>query len=178
MSGIIPVLHCFNDAYVIPAAVSFYSMLEHADASREYRLYVLHSDISEEHRKKLQETISPFKNATLEFIDMKGRFENLFSDIKFKAHYSKEMFYKFLAPSLFPQYDKMMITDVDVVWMDDIAPNFDSFDEKEDCYLAGCSFPVPEDSWVCQFSKEYEKDFSEEELKSILQRREGIGFLI
>lgn len=52
MSEIIPVLHCFNDAYVIPAAVSFYSMLEHADASREYRLYVLHSDISEEHRKK------------------------------------------------------------------------------------------------------------------------------
>lgn len=173
MSGIIPVLHCFNDAYVIPAAVSFYSMLEHADASREYRLYVLHSDISEEHRKKLQETISPFKNATLEFIDMKGRFEDLFSDIKFKAHYSKEMFYKFLAPSLFPQYDKMMITDVDVVWMDDIAPNFDSFDEKEDCYLAGCSFPVPEDSWVCQFSKEYEKDFSEEELKSIFTTAGG-----
>lgn len=41
MSEIIPVLHCFNDAYVIPAAVSFYSMLEHADASREYRLFYI-----------------------------------------------------------------------------------------------------------------------------------------
>lgn len=143
MSEIIPVLHCFNDAYVIPAAVSFYSMLEHADASREYRLYVLHSDISEEHRKKLQETISPFKNATLEFIDMKDRFEDLYNRLPEANNYSKEMFYRFLAPSLFPQYDKMMITDVDVVWMDDIAPDFDSFDEKEDYYLAGVSLPYP-----------------------------------
>lgn len=159
MSEIIPVLHCFNDAYVIPAAVSFYSMLEHADASREYRLYVLHSDISEEHRKKMQETISPFKNATLEFIDMKGRFEDLFSDIKFKAHYSKEMFYKFLAPSLFPQYDKMMITDVDVVWMDDIHLILILLTRRKIVILQGVLFPFPKILGSANFQKNTKKIF-------------------
>lgn len=50
----IPVLHFFNNKYVIPAAVSFYSMLENADKNYNYILYVGHSDITKENQEKLK----------------------------------------------------------------------------------------------------------------------------
>ena len=60
MNNIIPVMHCFDNNYVIPAGVAFYSMLENADKSYQYKLYVLHSDITQENQDLLFETIKKF----------------------------------------------------------------------------------------------------------------------
>ena len=35
---IIPVVHCFDNNYVLPAAVAFYSLLENADSNYFYRI--------------------------------------------------------------------------------------------------------------------------------------------
>lgn len=50
---VIPVIHFFDNNYVVPAAVSFYSMLTNANKDYEYALYVGHSDITDENQKKL-----------------------------------------------------------------------------------------------------------------------------
>lgn len=78
----IPVLHFFNNKYVIPAAVSFYSMLENADKNYNYILYVGHSDITKENQEKLKKTIENFSNAQLNFIDMDNKFDDLFKKTK------------------------------------------------------------------------------------------------
>ena len=78
----IPVLHFFNNKYVIPAAVSFYSMLENADKNYNYILYVGHSDITRENQEKLKKTIEYFSNAQLKFIDMNNKFDDLFRKTK------------------------------------------------------------------------------------------------
>ena len=78
----IPVLHFFNNKYVIPAAVSFYSMLENADKNYNYILYVGHSDITRENQEKLKKTIECFSNAQLKFIDMNNKFDDLFRKTK------------------------------------------------------------------------------------------------
>lgn len=118
---IIPIMHCFNDDYVIPASVSFLSMLENANPSYFYKLFVLHTDISESHQKTLHSIVSRFDNASLEFIDIDHRFYDEFDKLKTKGHYTKEMFYKILAPQIFPHYNYIIITDVDVVFCGDIA---------------------------------------------------------
>lgn len=117
-------MQCFNDNYVIPACVSFYSMLENANSSHFYKLYVLHTDIKEENQKILHSIVLKFKNASLNFINMNHKFQDLFHKLKIKGHYSKEMLYKILAPSIFPQYDTIIITDVDVVFSGDISQCF------------------------------------------------------
>ena len=38
----IPIMFCFDNNYVIPAAVAFYSMLENCNKNYFYRMYVLH----------------------------------------------------------------------------------------------------------------------------------------
>lgn len=124
---------------MIPAAVSFCSMLENADKRYRYALYVLHDDITEKNQSRLIDLVKKY-DATLEFINTKGRFKDLYKKYK-RSAFSKEMFYKLVAASTFPQYDKIIITDVDVVFLGDISEeyiNFDIYGGDKDYYVAGC----------------------------------------
>ena len=134
---IIPVVHCFDNNYVLPAAVAFYSLLENADSKYFYKIYVLHNDITLENQEKLIKNIEKFKNSELIFIDMKNRFLDTWEKLQAKEHYSKEMFYKLLTPSIFREYEKIVLSDVDVIYLDDISKEFLNFDINENFYFAG-----------------------------------------
>jgi len=164
---IVPVLTCFNDRYVIPAAVAFRSLIEHADPAHHYVIYVLHSDIGVERQQRLRETLFGFANVELTFIDMEGRMQDLFDDTRTKSHYSKEMFYKLMAPSIFPQHDKILVTDVDVIFSGDISRDYLAFDVAGGPYLAGSPSLVRRGSWVDQFSRNYEAAFTSEEISRL-----------
>lgn len=160
---IIPIMHCFDDNYVIPASVSFLSMLENANPRYFYKLYVLHTDISEKNQNTLNSIVSKFNNADLQFIDMNNKFDDEFDVVKTKAHYSKEILYKLLAPTIFPQYEQIIITDVDVVFCGDIAEIYDEgqFDE----YIAGITYHNVLENFM---RNTYESQFSSEEIKKLL----------
>lgn len=132
----IPVMHCFDNNYVTPAAVSFLSMLEHANPEYRYILYVLHTDITAENQEKLHGIVARFPNASLKFIDMDNKFDDLFRDMAVKGHYSKEVLYKLLVPRIFPQHDHIIISDVDVVYQGDIAPSWEIATGAHDSYIA------------------------------------------
>ena len=160
---IIPIMHCFDDNYVIPASVSFLSMLENANPRYFYKLYVLHTDISEKNQNTLNSIVSKFNNADLQFIDMNNKFNDEFDVMKTKAHYSKEILYKLLAPTIFPQYEQIIITDVDVVFCGDIAEIYDEgqFDE----YIAGIAYHNVLENFM---RNTYEAQFSSEEIRKLL----------
>lgn len=170
----IPVVHFFNNKYVIPAAVSFYSMLENASKEHSYVLYVGHSDISKENQEKLRILVQKFNNAKIVFLDMKNRFEDLFDKTKWGGNFSREIYYKFLVASLLPEYDKAIVTDVDVVFSGDILKDFVEFDVKDDrYYFAGVKGGLErKGSFLESFAKRYDNDFSEEE-KSLLTHAGG-----
>lgn len=171
MSRIVPVLHGFDDRYVAPAAVAFHSMLERADPRDAYHLHVLHSDVTPEHQEALRATVAPFGDrARLEFHDMGGRFAELFERTGIKGHYSKEMFYKLSAASLFPQYPVAIVADVDVVYLDDVAPALDAF-AGSDALLAGVrGVDLPDSHWDA-----YRGRFTEPEIGDLVV---GAGFLV
>ncbi len=134
----IPIMFCFDKNYVIPASVAFYSLLEHANKKYFYKFYVLHSDISNEQQEKLRETLKEFKEYyDLEFIDMKNKMADVWENVESKIHFSKEAMYKLIVASLFPQYDKIIVSDVDVVFLGDISPSYFAFDIEDDVYIAG-----------------------------------------
>lgn len=175
MKKTIPVMHCFDNNYVIPAVVAFYSMLENASKDYDYKLYVLHTDISEDNQNVLQQTVSCFDNASLEFINMGNRFDDLWKNLVTKGHYSKEMFYKFVPPSIFPQYDKIIISDVDVVYLGDISKEFEKFDEEDGYYVAGVNCGMKKGSFLEEGAKKYQQVFSKDELTRF---KIGAGYLI
>ena len=171
----IPILTCFDDRFVIPAGVAFHSLAEHADPAHRYLIYVLHSDIGAHQQQRLRDALSSFDNIELSFMDMKGRLQDLFDETRIKSHYSKEMFYKLLAPSIFPQHEKMLITDVDVIFPGDVSRDYLAFDVASEFYLAGSPSLVRRDSWVDQFRRNYEKAFTPEEIGRL---RIGAGYYV
>lgn len=176
MKKLIPIAHCFNNNYSIPAGVAFHSMLMNANSEFQYKIYVLHSDITIDNQIKLAETVGKFENASIEFIDMKHKFEDLFKKTKEKAHYSKEMYYKFLMPSIFFQYEKIMLADVDVVYLGDISRDFLNFNCTDDYYLAGAKSPILKNSWQENYYQTiYEKDFTVDEIQKL---RVGAGYFV
>ncbi len=174
---VIPVMHCFDENYCLAAAVSFYSMLEHASPEYFYKLYVLHSNnISAHSQAKLQRVVHSFPNASLEFINKGGFYDQLWEEVGNKSHFSKDMFYKLCVAQAFPNYEKMLITDVDVVWRGDIAYEFNLFDTNEDYYIGGYNAPFLHNNCpLTNFMRYYDSKWSKEEQQRLLV---GGGFLV
>lgn len=133
----IPVFFTFNKHFVLPAAVAFYSLLEYANKNYYYELYVLHSDLSIKDQNKLIRAIFSFRNfASLHFINVDAFHKNSnWENLKSKQHYSKEIFNKLLAEIVFPQYDRIICSDVDVVFRGDISQSY--FIPSKASYIAG-----------------------------------------
>jgi lipopolysaccharide biosynthesis glycosyltransferase len=125
----------------------------------------LHTDVSLENQRKLHEVVVKFKeHASLEFFDMQNRFEDVWDKTKIKGHYSKEGYYKFLAPSLFPQYESIVISDVDLVFLGDVSVSYFSLDAADDIYVAGVAPPGK----ILHIFDVYKNDFSQEEISKMV----------
>lgn len=159
---IIPIMHCFDNNYVIPAAASFYSMLKYADPQYQYRLYVLHTDITIQNQEMLNNIVAQFHNASLTFVNMENRFEDIWEQLNFSGHFSKEVLYKLLVASIFPQYDKIIITDVDVVFCGDIAPSYIEMNENLPVCFAGVRQICPKGTWLDSYYDNYKVHFNKD----------------
>ncbi|WQW38241.1 glycosyltransferase family 8 protein [Helicobacter pylori] len=152
MQEIIPVVVAFDNNYCIPAGVSLYSMLANAKRERErervklfYQIHCLVEDLSAENVAKLEETIAPFSAfSSIEFLDITDKeleprhnYRKLdpliASEIKklylklnafSQKRFSKMIMCRFFFASLFPQYDKMIMLDVDTLFVNDISESF------------------------------------------------------
>ena len=165
---IIPVVHMFNNEFVVASSVSFLSMLSNADKNYFYKLFVLHSDINDINQKKLTNLVNRFENASLEFINIDKydkNFNEFFLKTKNQSHFSKEIYLKYIVADILKEYDKAIITDVDVVFQGDISKSFIDFDTNEDFYVGACKTIYKNDD---NAKSPYLKLFTEDEIKKLV----------
>ncbi len=150
MQEIIPIVVAFDNHYCIPAGVSLFSMLANAKRERErvklfYQIHCLVEDLSAENIARLEETIAPFSAfSSIEFLDISNegleprhnhyKLDALIANeikklyLKLNAfsqkRFSKMIMCRFFFASLFPQYDKIIMFDVDTLFVDDISESF------------------------------------------------------
>ncbi|GAA8852798.1 glycosyltransferase family 8 protein [Helicobacter pylori] len=148
MQEIIPIVVAFDNNYCIPAGVRLFSMLANAKRERVklfYKIHCLVEDLSAENIAKLEETIAPFSAfSSIEFLDISNeeleprhnyyKLDVLIaSEIKklylklnafSQKRFSKMILCRFFFASLFPQYDKMIMFDVDTLFVNDISESF------------------------------------------------------
>ncbi len=165
----IPVFFTFDRNFLLPALVAMHSMLKHANPSYQYHLYVFHTKLTPKDQKKLSRSIEEFKNQSLYFIDV-SEYNDKIKSFGSKAHYSKEIFYKLIAADVLPDYDRIICSDVDVVFTGDISPVYFMF-PNEKFYYAGVG-PI-ENSRMPY----YQPDFNEDEL-SVLEHEIAAGFML
>ena len=143
---IIPIFHCFDHNYVIPAAVCFQTLLEHAKRpDTRYDIYVVGSDLTDEDKSLLTRIVQKFPQGTLTFLDPAPA-RDFINELKASGHwcaeYTADLFYKLSVPELLPNEDIVVLADVDVVYEDDIARSFDELKVTDDIYVAGGRDPA------------------------------------
>jgi len=110
----IPVVFAFNADYALPASVAIQSLLASKRPETTYEIIVLHAGLPSCLRKKL-ETVVPIRWIEVDT----ARF----------AHFPKgwggtETWLRLILADLLPEYDKMIWSDVDVLFCDDLSDVF------------------------------------------------------
>ena len=165
---VIPIFFTFDENYVVPAIVTFFSLLHHAEKSYCYELYVLHPGISAKAQRELQRVVGKFPHASLHFYDTSN--DAIAQECPSKSHFSKEIYFKLCAPELFPQHKRVLCSDVDVVFLGDVSKAFTAFAD-EDFYYAGVDTILPTSRAALY------RSFSEQE-QDLLSKEIAAGFLL
>ena len=142
----IPIFFTFDNNYVIPAAVAFYSLLNKAKKDIFYKMYILHHDITSENQTLLKNIIGKFESTELNFIDTENFMVDEFKENNFSAStqsnkkaFTSDAILRCFAAKFFPQFDKIIYSDVDVVFNDDISELYDI--DLTDKYIAAVKNP-------------------------------------
>lgn len=179
---VVPIIHCFDHNYVLPAGVAFQSLLEKAKTPDViYALHVIGSDISEEDKCLLNGIVARFANATIDYCVPP---ELELPEYRARGNFTKDMFYKLLIPDLFPQYDRVLVSDVDVVYAGDVAPLYDELAADEEVYVCGTedvgfsvwrARGILKDSGAPSCFKRYDRNMSQEERSRLFM---GVGLFV
>ena len=119
MNREIPIFFSTDDNYIAYLDVAIASLIENASKEHTYRIIVLNTGIDPENVRKIRRNErAGFK---IDFIDISEEVENIKSRLKDVYHFSVVTYYRLFIASLFPQYDKVVYLDCDLVVLGDIS---------------------------------------------------------
>lgn len=130
---IVPVILATDANYLPQTLVTIVSALENRNSEAVYKFYILTPNKLEGKETYLfKELNAKYTNHSIEFIVM----GNAFADAKLNiAHITSPTFYRLNAPSLFPQYDKIIYLDSDVIVEGDLTTYYSL--DLDGYYVAG-----------------------------------------
>ena len=143
----IPIVFCFDDKLELPAGVCLTSLLVHANPETFYDIFILHSDKCTFSDSRLHELPSKYNNCSMTFRCVGNEFESAF-EIR---GITVSAYYRLLIPEIIPEYDKIIYSDVDVIFRKDLAQIYESTD-MTGFYMAGVVDPMP-DAYVFSYIK-------------------------
>ena len=119
MSNKIPVVFTFDKRIVLGAAIAVQSLIDHANNDTQYDIYIYHPDIKCQTIKAFNEIVAETNHSiTFEYID-KSRFKN--APINKGGSWTEIVYYRILIADLLPQYDKVIYSDVDILFQKDMS---------------------------------------------------------
>lgn len=126
MNREIPIFFTIDDNYAPFLAVALNSAIKNASPKRQYKAIVLHQGLNETNIAKLNSLGTD--NFKIELTPMKANFEALDDRMSNRLrcdYFTLTIYFRLFIPAMFPQYDKGIYIDSDVVLTDDIAKLYD-----------------------------------------------------
>lgn len=120
----VPVFFAADDNYVKYMMVTMQSLIDNTSSSRYYKLYVLHTDITEENQglvKTMEKT-----NCRIRFVNVTEELKKIQKKIAVRDYYTATTYYRIFIPEMFREYDKVVYIDSDTIVREDIANLYDS----------------------------------------------------
>lgn len=130
----IPVFYACDDNFVKYTVVSLCSMIENASKAHDYRVYILHTNISPE----MQQKVLALENEqfTISFENVTDYLETVSERLPIRDYYSKTTYYRLFIAEMFPQYQKAIYIDSDTVVQGDISRMY--LTDIGSCYVGAC----------------------------------------
>lgn len=128
----IPIVFSTDHNYVMPAGVTIASLLMNSDGLG-YDIYLLISaDVTEEDKNLLVKQVDALsENSKITFIEMGERYRDGYE----VRGISKACYYRLMIPWLIPNIDKIIYSDVDIIFKTSLSEIFNI--DIEDYYVAG-----------------------------------------
>lgn len=140
--NIVPIVFAFDNNLVLPACVCISSLMMNAKEDTFYDIFILHSAHIELKKEELDKLPDYYKNCRIQYRKVDSTFDNSF-EIR---GITTPAYYRLLIPELIPEYDKILYSDVDVIFRSDLSNVYTSVD-LTNYYVAGVnslSHLVPE----------------------------------
>lgn len=129
--NIIPIAFAFDNNLAFPACICLSSLLMHAKSDTYYDIFILHSEKEALRTENLNKLPSFYSNCRITYRTVDGTFDQAF-EIR---GITTAAYYRLLIPELIPEYDKIIYSDVDVIFRDDLSEIYQT--DIEDYYIAG-----------------------------------------
>ena len=138
MNREIPIFFTIDGSYAPFLAVALNSAIKNSDPQRNYKAIVLYQDLGADNISRLQSLQT--ENFKIELMPIRANMEALDDRMSNRLrcdYFTLTIYFRLFIPSMFPQYDKGIYIDSDVVLTDDIAKLFD-IDIGEN-YIGACN---------------------------------------
>ena len=110
-----------DDKFVPYLSVMLASVLAHAKDGNRYDLYILGTGIRPEYQKMLQQQVKEDRRFSLEFVDVTAQLAGRQFYTESRKDLNQSTYYRLLIPYLYPEMDRAVYLDGDMVALTDIA---------------------------------------------------------
>ncbi len=119
MKQIIPIFFATDENYAPYLSVTLESMLANASKDCFYKIHVLTTKLSDATKARIEKSLT--RNSSIEYVSLTKELDKVSSKLHLRDYYSKETYYRFFIANLYPQYDKVLYLDCDIIVLGDIA---------------------------------------------------------
>lgn len=128
--NIIPIAFAFDNNLTFPASVCISSLLMNAREDTFYDIFILHSQNERLNTKLLDKIPTSYPNCRIQYRSVGNVFDNAF-EIR---GITTPTYYRLLIPDLIPEYEKIIYSDVDIIFRMDLQELYRT--DINDYYIA------------------------------------------
>ncbi len=123
----IPIFFSADDNYVPCLSVAIKSLVDNSSKENDYKIMILNAGMDNKSKKELKEFEG--ENIKIDFKDISTATKKIAKalSLRLRDYYSATIYYRMFIPSMFPEYEKAIYLDSDIVLLDDIV-NFYNMD--------------------------------------------------
>ena len=126
----VPIVFAFDNNIILPACVCISSLLDNARPDTFYHIFILHAKEIALQKEGIQKVAESHNNCRIEYREVDDIFDSAF-EIR---GVTKATYYRLIIPSLIPEYEKVIYSDVDIIFRMDLQDVYSQ--DISDYYLA------------------------------------------
>ena len=115
----IPVFFAVDDCYAPYLCVALRSLIDNSSPRNQYHIHILIETLSDQNRALLLAMAT--ENIQIDFIPVTEKLKTICEKLHLRDYYTKATYYRFFVPEMFPQYDRGVYLDCDIILTTDVA---------------------------------------------------------